>query len=222
MSINTISSQGAGSAGSAAALAEQAISGPESEQRFLKLLVTQLNNQDPLNPMENAELTSQLAQMSTVSGIEKLNAAMQSLVNQSGAGQVLQAASMIGRIVLAPGEELAGGGGPAPYGVSLPSAADSVKVHITDESGQVVRSLDLGALTRGVHERVWDGKNTAGEAVAEGLYRMEVVAMAGATRLDTTSLAFAKVDSVAQDGGDVWLDLSSGDRIAVADVRSVR
>lgn len=216
MSINAISSQGAGSA-----LAGQGVSSAESEQRFLKLLVTQLNNQDPLNPMENAELTSQLAQMSTVTGIEKLNAAMQSLVNQSGAGQVLQAASMIGRIVLAPGEVLASGG-PAPYGVSLPSAADSVKVSIIDESGQVVRSLDLGALTRGVHERVWDGKNTAGEAVAEGLYRMEVVAMAGTTRLDTTSLVFAKVDSVAQDGGDVWLDLSSGDRIAVADVRSVR
>src|SRR6187402_1594564 len=75
-------------------------SAADSEQRFLKLLVTQLNNQDPLNPMENAELTSQLAQMSTVSGIEKLNSTLSGLVSQTGSNQVLQAASLIGYNVL--------------------------------------------------------------------------------------------------------------------------
>ncbi len=76
----------------------------DGEQRFLKLLVTQLNNQDPLNPLDNAQLTSQLAQMSTVSGIEKLNAAFSQLVAQSAAGQVLQAAHLIGRQVMLPGQ----------------------------------------------------------------------------------------------------------------------
>ena len=80
-----------------------AVSAADTEQRFLKLLVTQLNNQDPLNPMDNAELTSQLAQMSTVSGIEKLNATVSSLAAQSGASQVLQSASLIGYNVLSPG-----------------------------------------------------------------------------------------------------------------------
>src|SRR6187402_536779 len=82
-------------------------SAADSEQRFLKLLVTQLNNQDPLNPLDNAQLTSQLAQMSTVSGIEKLNGAVQSLLAQSGSGQVLQSAALIGRTVLVPGKEVA-------------------------------------------------------------------------------------------------------------------
>lgn len=85
-----------------AALAGQS-SSADSEQRFLKLLVTQLGNQDPLNPLDNAQLTSQLAQMSTVSGIEKLNAALSSLVSQSAASQVLQSASLIGRSVQASG-----------------------------------------------------------------------------------------------------------------------
>ena len=79
----------------------------DSEQRFLKLLVTQLNNQDPLNPMQNAELTSQLAQMSTVSGIEKLNSTLSGLVNQTGSNQLLQATSLIGQNVLSPGDVLA-------------------------------------------------------------------------------------------------------------------
>ena len=99
----------------------------DSEQRFLKLLVTQLNNQDPLNPMENAELTSQLAQMSTVSGIERLNTALNGLVNQTGANQVLQAASLIGYNVLSPGNTIGttepkAGEEPAavPVGVELP------------------------------------------------------------------------------------------------------
>ena len=86
-----------------AALAGKA-SSADGEQRFLRLLVTQLGNQDPLNPLDNAQLTSQLAQMSTVSGIEKLNAAFSSLVSQSAASQVLQSASLIGRSVLAPGQ----------------------------------------------------------------------------------------------------------------------
>ena len=85
-----------------AASAASAVTGSnaDSEQRFLKLLVTQLNNQDPLNPLDNAQLTSQLAQMSTVSGIEKLNTALESLLAQSGSSQVLQSAGLIGRSVL--------------------------------------------------------------------------------------------------------------------------
>ena len=74
-----------------------------SQDRFLKLLVTQLKNQDPLNPMDNAEMTSQLAQMSTVSGIEKLNTTMTSLADGLATSQSMQAAGMLGKSVLVPG-----------------------------------------------------------------------------------------------------------------------
>lgn len=98
---STITPAGSAAASSTALTGATATGG---EQRFLKLLVTQLNNQDPLNPLDNAQLTSQLAQMSTVSGIEKLNAAFSELVAQSAAGQVLQSAALIGRSVQVPGE----------------------------------------------------------------------------------------------------------------------
>lgn len=204
-----------------AAAGTAAASGADSEQRFLKLLVTQLNNQDPLNPLENAELTSQLAQMSTVSGIEKLNAALAALVGQSSAGQVLQAASMIGHAVLTPGDQLAGAGEPAAFAVELPSSAQAVKVVITDAGGQAVRSIDLGPLPQGLHSEIWDGKNDAGEPVAAGAYRIQVAAANGADPVAATTLVYAQVASVTQGAGGMSLDLASGQSIALADVRKI-
>ncbi len=110
-------------------------SGAEGEQRFLKLLVTQLNNQDPLNPLDNAQLTSQLAQMSTVSGIEKLNGALASLLAQSSASQVLQSAALIGRDV-----QVAGSG-------DTPAAPGRV-VSVGQEAGAVTLELANGARVR--------------------------------------------------------------------------
>lgn len=158
------------------ALASQQGSAADSEQRFLKLLVTQLNNQDPLNPLDNAQLTSQLAQMSTVSGIEKLNGAVQSLLSQSGSGQVLQSAALIGRTVLVPGKELALKDGEATqFGVDLAGAADSVKVSVKNAAGDTVRTFDLGALPPGVKTVDWDGKTDTGTAAPDGAYRKSVV-----------------------------------------------
>ena len=197
------------------------VSSADSEQRFLKLLVTQLNNQDPLNPMQNAELTSQLAQMSTVSGIEKLNAALAALVGQSSAGQVLQAASMIGHAVLTPGDQLAGGSEPAAFAVELPSSAQSVKVAITDAQGNAVRSIDLGTLPQGLHSEIWDGKNDAGAPAAAGVYRIQVVAANGAQTVPAATLVYAQVASVTQGAGGMSLDLASGQSIPLADVRKI-
>ena len=98
----------------------------DQQDRFLKLLVTQLKNQDPLNPMDNAQMTSQLAQMSTVSGIEKLNATLNSLVDSVGNSQSMQAADMIGKSVLVPGSQLALSNGVAYAGINLAAAADQV------------------------------------------------------------------------------------------------
>ena len=101
---STTSSTTAAGAGALGQALGAGASAAEGEQRFLRLLVTQLGNQDPLNPLDNAQLTSQLAQMSTVSGIEKLNAAFSALVAQSASSQVLQSASLIGRSVMLPGD----------------------------------------------------------------------------------------------------------------------
>ena len=212
------------SAGTSAlgALTSATGSSSDSEQRFLKLLVTQLNNQDPLNPLDNAQLTSQLAQMSTVSGIEKLNSAFQSLLAQSGSSQVLQSAALIGRTVLVPGNELAiKQGVNMPFAVEMPGAADSVKVAITNAAGATVRSYDLGALPQGVKTLSWDGVGDTGAPVAKGVYTINVLAASGDTKVAASALTYGNVVSVAQGANGVALDLGAGRKASLGDVRLI-
>ncbi len=210
----------------ATATSNNSVSSADSEQRFLKLLVTQLNNQDPLNPMQNAELTSQLAQMSTVTGIEKLNSTLSGLVNQTGSNQVLQSAALIGYNVLSPGETLTtkkpeDGKDPATqaFAVELPGTAANVDIKIVDASGNVVRTISAGAMKEGVNAVTWDGKDDTGNAVAEGTYRFTVDATNGSTAVKATSLTFSQVAAVKQGTDGVTLELASGNNIGLSDVR---
>ena len=204
------------------ALASKQGSAADSEQRFLKLLVTQLNNQDPLNPLDNAQLTSQLAQMSTVSGIEKLNGAVQSLLAQSGASQVLQSAALIGRTVLVPGKDVGvKDGALEKFGIDLAGAADSVKVSVKNAAGDTVRTFDLGALPPGVKMIEWDGKTSTGTTAPDGAYTLSVTAKAGKDDVPALALTYAKVASVAQVYGGASLDLGAGRKAGLDEVRQV-
>lgn len=208
--------------GAAAVSAVSSGSGSDSEQRFLKLLVTQLNNQDPLNPLDNAQLTSQLAQMSTVSGIEKLNSAFSAMLAQSGASQVLQSASLIGRTVLVPGTELAlKKGTDAPFAVDMAQGADSVKVTLINAAGESVRTFNLGALPQGVKTLSWNGRNDAGVPLTDGTYTVKVAAVTGEAKVAASSLTHTGVASVSQGPAGVTLDLVSGAKAALADVRLI-
>ena len=138
----------------------------ESQDRFLKLLVTQMRNQDPMNPMDNAQVTTQLAQISTVGGIDKLNSSLSAM---SSAMSATQNASLIGRTVVVASDLVRfGGTSPVTVGVELASAADKVDVTIVDAGGQTVRSMAFGALPQGTSTFEWDGRNNAGAKVAAG------------------------------------------------------
>lgn len=218
MALNAINSPAAASAAAPTIASTNA----DSEQRFLKLLTTQLNNQDPLNPLDNAQLTSQLAQMSTVSGIEKLNSTVESLLAQTGSSQVLQAAGLIDRSVLAPGNNLAlQSGAAAPFAVDMPAAAESVKVSIINPAGQVVRTLDVGALPSGVQSLSWDGADDSGRALASGNYQLSVTTSGGGADVAAVPLTYAKVSSVAQGPNGVALHLADRRTIGFSDVRSI-
>ncbi|MGJ7501107.1 flagellar hook assembly protein FlgD [Variovorax sp. ZT5P49] len=202
------------------------VSNEDSEQRFLKLLVTQLNNQDPLNPMQNAELTSQLAQMSTVSGIEKLNGTLSGLVNQTSSNQLLQATSLIGYNVLSPGDTLTtkapeDGKEPASqaFAVELPGTASDVDIKIVDGTGKVVRTISAGSMTEGVNAVTWDGKDDAGAVVPAGSYRFTVDATNGSAAVKATALTFSQVAAVKQGTSGVSLELMTGNNISLSDVR---
>ena len=204
----------------AAALASPASSSADIQKQFLTLLTTQLKNQDPSNPLDNAQLTSQLAQLSTVSGIAQTNATLQSLIAQSSSSQTLQAASLIGHTVLVPGSQLALNSGAAtPFGINMQGAADSVKLTITDAAGNTVRTIDVGAQPQGTQTLSWDGKSDTGAQLASGSYKISVVASSAGTAVAATTLTYAQVASVAQGTTGVTLDLGTGGSAALSDVK---
>lgn len=193
----------------------------DTQDRFLKLLVTQMKNQDPLNPMDNAQVTSQMAQLSTVTGIDKLNVTLQALSDSMVGNQTLQATSMIGRGVLVDGEgvELADGAGYG--GFDLAQAVDGVKVSVYDEAGALVRTIDLGAQPAGIVKWAWDGKNGKAEAMPEGAYSFAVDAIQGGKSVAATPLQFGMVSSVTQGKEGVSLSVGLMDGIALSRVRQV-
>lgn len=193
----------------------------ESEDRFLKLLTTQLKNQDPLNPMDNAQMTSQLAQMSTVSGIEKLNSTLDTLVSSIGASQSIESAAMIGKSVLVPGTQLTLASGEAYGGISLSSAADQVTLKIIDAKGKVIQTQNLGAQDAGVFNIGWDGKDADGVAVADGTYKFSVEATQGGTAVTVTPLQIGTVSALVRSSNGFLLDLGSLGTYNFADVQQI-
>ena len=189
----------------------------DSQDRFLKLLVTQMRNQDPLNPMDNAQVTTQLAQISTVSGIDKLNS---SLEGMSSAMATTQNASLIGRSVVVSSDLVRfDGTNPVTVGVELGSAADKVGVSILDASGRSVRTMAFGAFPAGSSTFAWDGRNDAGERVKGGDYTLRLDATAGGKAVAASGLVAGLVDSVSMQGTNSRLNLRG---LGAADVSQVR
>jgi flagellar basal-body rod modification protein FlgD len=190
-----------------------------AQNQFMTLLVTQMQNQDPLNPMDNSQMTSQLAQLSTVSGIDTMNTTLQSLISSYQQSQTLQATSMIGHGVLTAGNTLSLSNGSAPFGISLATAAGDVSVAIKNASGQTVDTLDLGQQSAGVVPLAWDGKTSAGATAPDGNYTFSVTSTTGGKSTDSASpLSYGTVQSVSSGSAGVNLNLANGNTIGLSSV----
>ena len=190
-----------------------------AQDRFLTLLVTQMKNQDPLNPMDNAQVTSQLAQLSTVSGIDKLNTTLEALKGNYQSSQSLQAASLIGHGVLLPGSSTTLADGKALLGIDVTEPADDVKVTIRDASGRAIHTMDLGRQEVGTLPLAWDGKTDTGAAAVSGQYKFEVSATRGGEKTKAEALSFGQVASVSTNAQGVKLNVPN---IGAVDLASVR
>lgn len=192
------------------------------QNRFLTLLVAQLENQDPLNPLDNTEITSQLSQMSTVQGIEQLNTTLSSLVDSLADTQAVQASALIGNTVLVPGSSLTLSEGEAYGGVNLASAADQVTVSILDSTGKVVQTQTLGANEAGNVLFSWDGATSSGTTATDGAYTFKVAATKGTTSVTTEALQLGTVSALTRTtSGDFVLDLGSLGKFDFDDVQQV-
>jgi len=214
---SAVSSTSALSTTSSSSSSTGTVSAKEQSDRFMKLLVAQLNNQDPMNPMDNAQMTSQIAQINTVSGIQELNATMQSMASQFTSMQVLQGASMVGHGVMLDSNTLSVDGGVAKGAVNLSSKADKVTVSITTPGGQVLDTINLGALPAGQTNFSWDASQYNGMSSVN----FKVTASLSGQNVSSTTLAQDTVTAVGTDNGAMSLQLKGRSAVAYSAVASI-
>jgi flagellar basal-body rod modification protein FlgD len=182
------------------------------QDKFMTLLITQLKNQDPLNPLDNAQVTSQLAQLQTVTGINKLNETIESLKADYAASSSLAATNLINHGVLAAGNKMQLAEGKGLFGVELKTPVQSLQIDIRNASGKVVHSLPLG----------WDGKLEDGTTAADGMYTTGVTATSGGKDVtDVQALTFGTVASVSTGAGGVKLNVPAIGQLTMDDIKQV-
>jgi len=167
------------------------------QDRFLKLLVTQMRNQDPLNPLDNAQVTTQLAQITTVNGIQDLNATMKSLFSKYQSAETLSGIGLIGKSILTAGSRLDLANGTASGAFDLHGPADHVTVKIYDENNNLVHTELMEGKPIGINSFNWDGAvDNSNTPAVSGKYRFEVTATQNGTEVKVDSLSRGRVDSV--------------------------
>jgi len=194
------------------------------QDEFLMLMMTQFKNQDPLKPQDPTEFLSQLAQVSSVAGISEMKNSIASLADSLYAGQALQAASVVGRDVLAPSSTATfAAGGSVKGAVDMPVSTSAGFVRVVDGSGALVKEIGLGAQPAGLVNFTWDGTNNAGTAMPAGTYK--VVAGYrngdGETAVDTYVAKRVASVSIGGDGGGTTITTADNQTLSLGKVRAI-
>ena len=191
----------------------------DMQNQFLTLLVAQLQNQDPMSPMDNAQMTSQMAQISTVTGIEKLNDTVNSVTSQFSMQQMMQGTSLIGHTVLAEGNTMAAAGENIyTAAFDLSGSAANVKVQITTPSGLLVDTVELGNGEAGRNYFTWNASNYNGDPSE---LRYSVQATNGNSAVNSTTLTPYSVIAATTSNGNLMLELNNGRNISYSDIKAV-
>ncbi|WP_439134118.1 flagellar hook assembly protein FlgD [Pseudomaricurvus sp.] len=206
------------------ASSEEAKSNELGKDEFLTLLVTQMNNQNPLEPQDNGEFIAQLAQFSSLEGIDNLNDTVSGFVSSYQSSAALEATALVGRQVQVRTDTAWMSEGDMFTGViELPVTSPEVKVSIYDETGQLVRNVDLGSQAAGNHDLIWDGLNNSGEPLPSGLYTVKAEARMDGEMYQVGTLLGANVNSVTlgNDGSSPVLNLAGLGKVSLDDVQTI-
>ena len=164
---------------------------------FLQLMIAQLQNQDPLSPAKNEDFIAQLAQFSSVEGIQNINDSMQELASSFRSSQALQASSLVGRQVqVSTDTATLSSAGPVQGTIDLDTSSANIKLYIEGPDGQIVKTEELGAQERGAIDFSWDGTDESGLRVADGAYRVYASGLVDGELADLPVAVGANVNSV--------------------------
>lgn len=217
---NTITAASASSAASSVATSSSVgntTSAADMQNRFLTLLVAQLNNQDPMNPMDNAQMTSQMAQINTVSGLEQLNETVKSLAAQFSSMQMLQASGLVGQQVLSDGNQMNIRNGVGHAAVNLAGSADKVTLQVLGPTGLVLDKVELGPMAAGQQPITWD----ASKYTQAGSPSFKVTASKAGIAVSATTLSANLVTGVSTDTSGLQLRLQNGQTLPYTDVKTI-
>ncbi|CAD6523359.1 flagellar hook assembly protein FlgD [Paraburkholderia sabiae] len=200
-----------------------ATSGSDLQNTFLQLLIAQMKNQDPTSPMDSSQMTSQLAQINTVTGIGQLNTSLTSLASQLTTSQQTQAANLISSTVLAPGNGFSVASGKATgFGVTLASDATDVQVTVKNSAGQIVNTIDLGKQSAGTIPIGWTPVDKSGNALPDGNYTFTASSTtANGTGAPATLSAATVQGIIKQPDGSPGLVLSNGKTVGLTSVAAI-
>ncbi|QAZ68310.1 flagellar hook assembly protein FlgD [Solidesulfovibrio carbinolicus] len=190
---------------------------------FLQLLVTQLQYQDPLDPMDDKEFVAELAQFSSLEQLTEINSGIEGLSTLSQEQQMIGAVNFIGKTIEANGTAVnVEDGAATSVTFTLPEDAATCLVNVLDSAGSIVRTVDLGATTAGEVEFKWDGKDYDGNAVDDGQYQVAVTATnADGDVMKVSSTMTGTVEGIQQVSGSYYLDIGGGRYVAFTDITNV-
>ncbi|HHF7366414.1 TPA: flagellar hook assembly protein FlgD [Legionella bozemanae] len=194
------------------------------QQDFLRLMVAQIQNQDPMQPQVNGEFLSQLAQFSTNDGVAKMQESLQQMATSLQSNQALQASALVGRKVLVNSQTLQlGTEGDAKAAVDIPPGLSNLSASIYSESGELIKTIPLGQPAPGFFQFSWDGTGGDNNRMKEGKYKIEVHAVYGGKEVSLKTMTSANVDSVSlgQNGEGLKLNVAGIGPISLDQVRQI-
>lgn len=194
------------------------------QQDFLRLMVAQVQNQDPMQPQANGEFLSQLAQFSTNDGITKMQESLQQLASSLQSNQALQASALVGRKVLVNSDKLSlGAEGDVKTAIDMPAGLSNLSAAIYSESGELVKTIPLGQPEPGFFQFAWDGTGQGEQRLAAGKYSVKVTGVYGGQEVALKTMTSANVDSVSlgQNGEGLKLNVSGVGSVTLDQVRQI-
>ena len=191
------------------------------QEDFLKLLMTQLQNQDPMEPMDNGEFMGQMAQFSTVQGVTEMGESIDGLVSIYQGQQMSANASMIGKKALVNGNWAQLEGGKLAGAIDLTTAANDLRVDVKSETGELMASIGLGSKMAGTQEFSWDGIKQDGTTAPEGNYYLSASAIRDGQATVPAMQVYGTVNSVQMKGGEVTLNVSGQGNVSFNSVKRI-
>lgn len=192
------------------------------KNQFLDLMIAQMNNQDPLDPAKNEDFIAQLAQFSTVEGIENMNKSMAGMAAAMQSSLAVQASSLVGRSVMVPSNQAVLGANGLGGSVDVAQTSGNVVMEISGVNGELVRNIELGPRSAGSLRFGWDGQTDSGDYAEQGLYRVRAYSDVAGVRQELAVNLPDQVVSVSIGDAGVMANLASGGSVAATAIKEIQ